>query len=163
MQLQAGGRRVVLKNPFHALRIATLLRLFPGARFIHIRRDPMAVIPSTMRMWRIVAGDNALRREVRPPSLEEVVRVFARVTHRLEQDLAALPPRRVARMRFEDLELRPRGALRSAYMQLGLKYSAELDNAVTAFQQENRDYQKNHHELSPAEQDYIRTELADFF
>jgi hypothetical protein len=66
-------------------------------------------------------------------------------------------------MRFEDLELRPRGALRSAYMQLGLKYSAELDNAVTAFQQENRDYQKNHHELSPAEQDYIRTELADFF
>lgn len=163
LQLSSQGRRVVLKNPFHSLRLPTLLRLFPGARFLHIRRDPLAVIPSTLRMWRIVAADNCLRREVPAPTLQEVVAGYARVTRRLEADLDALPPGQVARLRFEDLELRPRGALRSAYRQVGLTYSHPLDAAVQAFQEEHRDYQKTRHQLSDEERDYIRRELAEFF
>ncbi len=161
LQLQAGGRRVVLKNPFHALRISTLLRLFPGAKFLHIRRDPMAVIPSTVRMWRIMARDNALRAGGRAPSFEEVVALYGQLTRKLEADLDALPPRRVARLRFEDLELRPRGALRAAYHQIGLDYTHELDRAVQEFVEQHRDYQKNRHELTPEQQELIRAALPD--
>src|SRR5687768_18104609 len=49
--------RSILKSPPHTCRVPTLLRLFPDARFVHIVRDPYAVYPSTLHLWRILAGD----------------------------------------------------------------------------------------------------------
>ncbi len=45
-------RPLVLKSPPHTGRISTLLDVFPNARFIHITRDPMDFIPSTMHLWK---------------------------------------------------------------------------------------------------------------
>jgi hypothetical protein len=45
-------RRIVLKSPPHTARVATLLEMFPDARFIHIVRDPYEVYASTDRLWR---------------------------------------------------------------------------------------------------------------
>ena len=159
VQREAGGRRVVLKNPFHAMRLEPLLRLFPGARFIHIQRDPMTVIPSTRRMWRIVARDNNLRRGGEPPGLGEVAREYSRITRRLEHDLSALPPGRVAYIRFDELEVQPREVMARAYRDIGLPHTPELDQAIAAFQGRNRTYKKNRYQLTPAEQALIRAEL----
>ena len=159
VQHQASGRRVVLKNPFHSARLDTLLRLFPAARFLHIRRSPLAVIPSTLRMWSIVAADNALRRGGSPPTLSEVARVYGRITRRLESELAALPPGRVATIRFEDLEARPLEVMAAAYADLGLALEPEQEQAITAFERDNRSYKKNRYELSPAQRDLILDEL----
>jgi hypothetical protein len=40
-------RPLVLKSPAHTARIRLLLDVFPGARFVHIRRDPYAVFRSS--------------------------------------------------------------------------------------------------------------------
>ena len=45
-------RRVILKSPTHTGRVALLARIFPGAQFIHISRDPLALFPSTCRLWK---------------------------------------------------------------------------------------------------------------
>src|SRR5712675_159543 len=45
------GRQLLLKNPAHSARIPLLLRLFPGAKFVHIHRDPVAVFHSTRRLY----------------------------------------------------------------------------------------------------------------
>ncbi|MCA9268656.1 MAG: sulfotransferase, partial [Planctomycetales bacterium] len=39
------GRQVLLKSPPHTGRVATLAAMFPGAKFIHITRDPYALYP----------------------------------------------------------------------------------------------------------------------
>jgi len=160
VQHAAGGLRVVLKNPFHAVRLEPLLRLFPGARFIHIQRDPLTVVPSTRRMWRIVAQDNSLRQGGEPPSLGEVAREYSRITRRLEADLSALPPGRVAYIRFEELEVQPREVMARAYREIGLSHAPELDRAIEAFQEKNSAYKKNRYQLTPAESDEIRAALV---
>ena len=161
VQHQARGRRVVLKNPFHAARLETLLRLFPSARFLHIRRSPLAVVPSTLRMWGIVAGDNTLRRGGAAPTMRQVARAYGRITRRLEAGLATLPPGRVATIRFEELEARPLEVMTAAYAELGLPVEPELERAMAAFERNNRAYKKNRYELSVAQRDLILDELGD--
>ncbi len=51
-----GARRFVEKTPENALRIAYLLDLFPDARFIVIKRNPMDVINSLITGWRHPTG-----------------------------------------------------------------------------------------------------------
>ena len=48
------GRRLVLKSPPHTAAYPTLLKLFPDARFVHVVRDPYAVYPSTLHLWRVL-------------------------------------------------------------------------------------------------------------
>lgn len=51
-----GVRRVGEKTPSHARFIGTLTRFFPGAKFVHIVRDPRAVVSS----WRNVPWSTGL-------------------------------------------------------------------------------------------------------
>ena len=44
-------RRLLLKNPAHSARIPLLLALFPGAKFIHIHREPSAVFHSMRNFY----------------------------------------------------------------------------------------------------------------
>jgi omega-hydroxy-beta-dihydromenaquinone-9 sulfotransferase len=154
-----GGGRVVLKNPFNAMRVPLLARLFPGAVFIHTYRDPRAVIPSTLRLWSIVGSQNALRADCAPPPLEQVVQVFDRVLTQVRADLAALPRQRWMEIRFEDLEQRPVDTLRCVYSLLGMAFDGPTQDRLAAFLASVKDYRKNRHELSAEHKAYIERRL----
>ena len=51
LTLRKKGKRLVMKSPPHTGRIEELAQLFPGAKFIHIVRDPYVIFPSTRRLW----------------------------------------------------------------------------------------------------------------
>lgn len=157
--LDAPGCRPVLKNPFHSLRVPLLRRAFPRARFVHIRRDPLRVVPSTVHMWEVVGAQNTLRRQWRPPGLEAVARVYARLTRTLERDLAALPAEQVAEVRFEALVARPQQTLEQLYQDLGLPYTDEQRQAVDTFLGQNADYRQNRYPLGEEQRQAIQRAL----
>jgi hypothetical protein len=156
----AAGKRVVLKNPFHSVRISLLRTLFPAARYIHIRRDPVAVIPSTQRMWAILGRSLTLGPWYGPPRMEEIVDVYQTMATRLEADIAALPAGQCAEIRFEDLEADPLRSLRSLYAELELAFEPEHETRVRAFLEGLRDYRKNSYTLNPEVASLIRTRLG---
>ena len=156
----ATGKRVVLKNPFHSVRISLLETLFPEARYIHIRRDPLAVIPSTQRMWAILGKSLTLRSWPGPPRIEEIIEVYQRMLARLEPDLAALPAGRRSEVRFEDLEADPVKSLRSLYADLNLTFDQEHETRVRAFLDGLRGYRKNSYSLAPEVAALIRERLG---
>ena len=45
-------KRLLLKSPPHTGRIAWLAKWFPGAKFVHLSRNPDELVPSTMHLWR---------------------------------------------------------------------------------------------------------------
>jgi hypothetical protein len=155
----ATGKRVVLKNPFHSVRIPLLKTLFPEARFIHIRRDPLAVIPSTQRMWAVLGKSLTLGSWWGPPRMEEIVEVYESMLVRLETDLAALPAARRSEVRFEDLEADPVRVLRALYASLDLTFDAQHETRVRAFLDELRGYRKNSYSLDPKVESLIRERL----
>ncbi|MEL7497296.1 MAG: sulfotransferase [Planctomycetota bacterium] len=46
--------QLILKSPPHTGRIRQLLEWFPDAKFIHLSRHPYKLVPSTMRLWRLL-------------------------------------------------------------------------------------------------------------
>jgi hypothetical protein len=43
-------KRLVLKSPPHTARVRLLREIFPGAKFVHISRDPYEIYQSTKRV-----------------------------------------------------------------------------------------------------------------
>jgi hypothetical protein len=157
------GRRIVLKNPLSAVCIESLARLFPQSQFIHIYRDPRAVIPSTMHLWRVLLRDNALRGPLKEPTLDETITVFDTVMHRIDAALATLPPQRQCAVRFEDFELNPKAELGALYAGCGFAWTAETEAGVNAFMAAHAGYRKNAYTLSGADRRIIEERLSHIF
>ena len=154
------GRRPVLKNPAHTLRIPHLRQLFPDAAFVHIRRDPSEVIPSTMRMWSVLGPQNTLRGTWTDPGVEEVIEVYNRIERAAKTGLADLPGHRKVEVSYARLVAEPTAVLEEVYAGLGLPVSAELRRLWVRKTEAARKYRKNRHALSDEDASLIRS-LAD--
>jgi omega-hydroxy-beta-dihydromenaquinone-9 sulfotransferase len=111
--LAAGsGGRLLLKSPGHSFRIPTLLRLFPGARFIWIGRHPGEVLTSNVKMWKAMTQVYALwdcADDVLQRFLREAVCACSRV---LERCIAEMTRVQMLWVDFEALQTDPERVLR---------------------------------------------------
>jgi hypothetical protein len=127
-QAPAGGR-VLVKNPAHTARIDAIREIWPDARFIHIVRDPHAVLQSSRRMFADLLDMLALQKHD-PEVLERtLLATYPRMMDKLIADSRDLPPERFAEVRFEDLEAAPLATVRALAEQIGL---APVDAVVAA-------------------------------
>jgi hypothetical protein len=122
-------RRPVLKSPPHTARIGVLAEMFPGARFLHIVRDPFVVFPSTLRLWRsledvqgfqVAPTTGAAAAAVATAEEEYVFTAFETMYAAFERDRPRLPAGSLYEVRYEDLVADPVGRLAEAYTALGL-------------------------------------------
>lgn len=156
---------LVLKTPQHAARLATLIELFPNARFIHISRDPERVFPSTMRLWKSMDSIQGLEN---PPSddpwLEPyIVDQFMRVFQAYEDDKQLVPEGQLAEIRYEDLVADPKGTLKRLYADLGLGDFTRAEPAVDAYLSKTSDYKTNTYQLPTERQRMIEDAWAPYY
>ncbi len=141
--LQAGGKRLIIKNCADSGRIKTLLDLFPDAKFIHIYRNPYHVFRSTLYLYRVVLE----RSQLQKISLEEieayVLRFYTQLVQRLLADKALIPAGNLVEVKYEDLEDAPLDQLRRVYETLSLPGFAEAEPAMRAYLDSIAGYQKN--------------------
>ncbi len=121
LSLRYSGKPLILKSPPHTGRIRKLADWFPGARFIHIARDPVKVARSTLKLWSsldAVQGFQLARYSA--AELESFVHDSQRRMYRgYFAQRAAIPPERLVQIRFEDLLADPSGTLGSIYTHFG--------------------------------------------
>jgi omega-hydroxy-beta-dihydromenaquinone-9 sulfotransferase len=156
-----GGRRVILKSPPHTCRVPTLLRLFPEARFVHIVRDPYSVYPSTLHLWRVLAGVHGLQ----PPdwaSLPEfVLDTFTTFHARLEESRPLVPKGRLYDLRYEDLVRDPVGELAKVYRALDLGEFEPARAGVESYLARVRGYEPGRYLLTDEERDVVRSRWGE--
>jgi len=117
-----GDRQLVLKSPTHGFRVATLARLFPRARFIHLVREPLAVFESVVRMWQSLCSLYAFAPLMPDDAVREIVLTDRlRFEEKLWQGLGSLPPKQQVLLRFEDLVAQPAQSLERVYDALGME------------------------------------------
>ena len=146
--LSAGGKRLVIKNCADSGRIKTLLDLFPGAKFIHICRNPYDVFRSTRFLYRTVLPRSQVQ-EVSPEQVEAyILRFYALLMKKFLADKALIPRGNLVEVRFEDLETEPLDQLRKIYSGLGLTGFAQAEPAFRAYIDSVTGYQKNKHTAS---------------
>ena len=155
----SGGGKIVLKNPFHSMRIIYLKKLFPKAKFIHICRNPINVIPSTIRMWEIEGKQNCLRDGDTAPSLENAISIYNMLLHKIKTDLNSLPENDYCTIRFEDLENNPVDTIRDSLDSINLTLSNEQLHHLHQFVGSRGDYKKNRYQLPEEHAALIRSRL----
>ncbi len=159
----AGGdnKKLLMKNPFHSMRIPLLKELFPQARFIVIDRNPEVLIPSTIRMWDIVGRQNAMNRQWKTPEFVEVVKFYKRLREKMKEDLTDIPISRKISIQFDRLEAEPVSVVKRIYEHFQLPYNNNFDQSLRGFIQSNRGYKKNTYQLSKKQVQILKHELQE--
>ena len=108
---QGGKRRCGEKTPQHALVAETICALYPDCHLIHIVRDPRDVVASLLRMpW----GSASIRANARV--WRDCTAAALRAEHRPNY----------LRVSYEDLVLRPAGAIQQVCRFIGEEYSPAM-------------------------------------
>ena len=157
------GKRIVLKNPCDSLRISWLKELFPGSKFIHIRRNPYNVVPSTIKMWETVFRDNLLKGRYIEPSFSEVALFYEKMENTISSELAMLPESDHASMNYEDLVSDPVGTVAGAFQQLKLDMSTAHKHAILRYMLEKKSNQSPPRVLMQSQKDEIYRNMKDYF
>ncbi len=143
------GRPLVLKSPPHTARIRLLLKLFPDALFVHIRRDPYVVFRSTKHLIQVVQPLYHLRDGPIQDADDRILSVYTTMydAYFSEQDL--IPEGRLCEVAFEDLERDPRYVVGSIYDSLRLPHFETMRPLLETYLKSIADYRKNRHEELP--------------
>lgn len=156
-------KQVVIKNPFHTPRLSMLADLFPGARIIHIVRHPYRIIPSAINTWNIVAHENAFKEGWKSPSVGEVADLMNQFWNSVTEHKNRFGVNEFTEIRYEDLENNPVKELKRIYDQLNLPFTAEFENNIIRFLEENKHFKKNKFTLSQEEKTVINDKLKHYF
>jgi hypothetical protein len=149
------GKPLVLKSPPHAARIAPLLRIFPKARFVHIVRDPYAVFPSTLHLWRKLIEVNTLQRPTYAGLEEYVLQTFVRLYGRLEEGRRLLAPEQFHELRYEDLIAAPAVEMRRLYEHFALGGFEKYLPRLEAYLARVKGYETNRYQLTAEERERV--------
>ena len=159
------NRRIILKSPTHTARVKTLLEVFPDARFVHIVRDPLALFPSTVRLWNTLSHVQGMQTvDGGIPWVErQVLDTFVRMYERFEQDRELIPAGRLAELHYEELVADPVGQMQSVYEQLDLGGFESVRPAIARYTADHSSYRPGRYSLSPATTERVRRHWAPYF
>lgn len=144
------GRPLLLKNPANTGRVSALLDLYPGARFVHIHRNPYEVFPSTVLLYERLMARGAFHRISRREIEDLVLAIYTRIMDRFEAERSLIPPQDLVEIRFDDLERAPLATLASVYAGLGLPGFDAARPRFEAYVSQQKHYRKNTHRLDQA-------------
>ncbi len=115
------GERLLIKNPVYTARPAQLRRLFPGAKFIHIHRNPADVIISMRNFYSRLLEEMALQ-DV-PDDLDidaTILRVYSRMMTAFEDQTQGWQSPEFVELPYDLLDSEPMHALERIYDGLAL-------------------------------------------
>lgn len=146
-------KRLVLKSPAHTARIKTLIKLFPDARFVHISRNPLSIIPSTRKLWKALNSVQGLHNPARDdPWIDGFVfDVFERVFARFEEDRTLIPQGHLVEVKYEDLAADPKKELKAIYQKLELGDFVCAEPGIDAYLAGQDGYQQSVYDLTDAQ------------
>lgn len=154
------GKRLVLKSPTHTGRLGVLAEMFPGAKFVHLTREPTTMFSSTMRLWDSLEQVQALGASDTPEQLENYVAECNQVMYRgFLRDRASMDDSQIVDVLYQELAQDPRGVVKRLYEALDLGDFGDCEEALDARLEHHRDYQPNRHQIS----DEIKQKVAEYW
>jgi len=156
------NKTLLIKNPFHSKRLDILNRLFPDALFIHIYRNPLDVIPSTIRMWHIIATQNYMCNGWQKPSVHETALFYTEMLKDIKLFKKKTESDRFIEIKYETLEQNPLDTINKIYAHFNFDVKPDYITKLSDFLEEERGFVKNTHQLSDTDKKIIKEACQDF-
>ncbi|MEO1707004.1 MAG: sulfotransferase [Pseudomonadota bacterium] len=131
LYVHQGRKPLLIKNPVYTGRLATLRRLFPAAKFIHIHRNPYDVFRSMQNFYAKLLQQFALQSYDHVDIDAAILSVYPRMMNALEADQQGLRADQFVEVGYDALDHTPMETVRHIYTQLGLP---DFDEAAPAFE-----------------------------
>lgn len=158
------GKPLILKSPPHTCRIRLLLSLFPGAKFVHIHRNPYTVFQSSMHL---AAQGLPLTRLQSTDGIDwqgRTLRTYKQMYDAFLEERQLIPAGHFHEVCFEELERDPLGVVRRVYEALSLPDFREVESALRQYVLSLAGYRKNVFPELPADsRERIKREWGRFF
>ena len=144
--------QLVLKSPPHTGRMKQLAQWFPGAKFIHMSRHPYRLVPSTMRLWKLLDSIQGFQL----PKYDDVwlknyivecknLMYSAYLNQRSE-----IPSNQLVEVKFESLIEDPVAEMKRVYQQLELDQFDQVEPQVQAYFEQRKNHKTNPFSLDSA-------------
>jgi len=143
LSFKHGGKPLALKSPTHTARIRLLLELFPGARFVHIHRNPYDVYRSCLHLYATVLPNVRLQRIDDIDWEARILRQYNEMYDAFFEQRELIPPGCYHEVRFESLEKDPVGEMGRLYGALGLPDFGQAEPRLRTYVASIADYRKN--------------------
>jgi hypothetical protein len=151
VQFAECGKPLLLKNPANTARIALLREMFPGARFVHIRRDPYKVYASSIHLYLKAQEAWGLHKTGRDSVSRHILDSYPKLMNAYFEQRGLLGNDELVEVRYRDLQDDPMGLMANIYEQLGLPGFGAARPRFAAYIESQRGYKKNLLEL-PADE-----------
>ncbi|MEA3276746.1 MAG: sulfotransferase, partial [Pseudomonadota bacterium] len=162
LHLKQPGKRLLVKNPVYTARVALLNALWPGAKFIHIYRNPYVVFQSTRNFYRALFKELSLQPYDQVAVDQAILETYPRMNEALLRDIAHLDPDQVVEVRFEELEENPLSEIERIYSTLALEGLEASRKAFDDYLQSIGDYRKNRYTYAAEDNDRVRLHWKPF-
>jgi hypothetical protein len=137
--------------------------MFPGAKFVHITRNPYVVYQSFQKNWRRGHALSHLQKPD-PEVVDEVILSWYEDLFALfERDRGLIPPGDLSELRFEDLEKSPRDCLARIYQGLSLPDFDRFWEKASVYLESLAGYKKNVYGLSEEVRAKVNRRWGFFF
>ncbi len=146
----AGGKRLILKNPYSTARISTLVELFPNAKFIHIYRNPYNIYVSALHDFIKEAEEMALQEFTEEDFSQLCYELYEKLMKQYWKSIENLPKGNLCEVSYEKFEQEPMAEVLRIYSELGLDASDEMKRNVTEYLDSISGYKKNKYSYNDA-------------
>ena len=157
------GKQLLFKNPPSTTRIPMLKKLFPGARFVHIVRNPYPVYRSNVakfaRLFNAFAWQDFLDVDLHAYTIKTYEDLMKRYLH----DREALSDGELFETSYEKITEDPLGEVSKIYDAFGIDGKEEGLEHIGRYVEEIRGYKRNVHQIKKAHADEIRERWAFSF
>ncbi|MEM9840278.1 MAG: sulfotransferase [Pseudomonadota bacterium] len=138
-----GGKRLLIKNPVYTARPAQLLKLFPGAKIIHIHRDPFDVFPSMQNFYAKLFPVMALQPYDHVDVDGAILRIYDRMMAQFTEQTAGLSAPDSVEVPYRALNDDPLCTIESIYKALEIDGFEDSKPTFSAYLESIKGYQKN--------------------
>ena len=158
------GKQIILKNPVNTARIPWILKMYPKAKFIHIYRNPLDVIPSCIHTRNIFL--NRFSRQSYSKSKIKtgtVINKYKALMTAYFKDKSQVPKNQLIEVKYEECIKNPLKSIKKIYQTLELDHYDQAEEHFKAYLESIKSYKKNKLELSKDDEVHITNELEFFF
>ncbi|MCB9841413.1 MAG: sulfotransferase [Phycisphaeraceae bacterium] len=144
-------RRLLLKTPPHTAKAPAIMDVLGGpgrVKFIHLSRDPAAVLRSNQRLMHAMGAFHLQDAPADDAVRERLIGDYEHAERRYLEAESSIPEGDVVRMRYEDLVADPVGQLRLAYERLGLDWSDQFRRRLESYLESVREYRSETQKLA---------------
>lgn len=143
-----GGTQFLSKNPPHTGRVAELVKMFPGAKFIYLMRNPYTVFESTRSFFTNTIQPLKLQEFSDEEIEDNILKVYPKLYHKYEHDKHLIPEGNLIEVKFEDFEADAFGMTKKIYDTLSLPGWDEARTAIEQYVGAKRGYKKNKYDYA---------------